>query len=185
MNTDIIISETEAHPRVGGENPSTGAPNGGRRGSSPRGRGKPYGRCDPYLAPRLIPAWAGKTRPRARSRPLRRAHPRVGGENFAFVVPMVLAGGSSPRGRGKLSTSDSASVRQRLIPAWAGKTEQSSGQPHSWPAHPRVGGENCGSSAYASANQGSSPRGRGKLEAGDLVSVYEGLIPAWAGKTLT
>ena len=46
------------------------------------------------------------------------------------------------------------------------------------PAHPRVGGENLGISAYDAQGQGSSPRRRGKhLQA--AVGLLEGrLIPA-------
>ena len=52
-------------------------------------------------------------------------------------------------------------------------------------AHPRVGGENVVPKVKAAAAIGSSPRGRGKP-----ISPYQwrqsrGLIPAWAGKTLS
>ena len=56
-----------------------------RRGSSPRGRGKPEGRLDGPEGTRLIPARAGKT---AASRPAdawESAHPRAGGENAIEV----------------------------------------------------------------------------------------------------
>ena len=70
-----------AHPRVGGENLGRPGMRLRRRGSSPRGRGKPRRRLSPRRLFRLIPAWAGKTWAwllRARPPP---AHPRVGGEN--------------------------------------------------------------------------------------------------------
>ena len=57
-----------AHPRVGGENLSSVALVGRHVGSSPRGRGKPPDRKAHTHAPRLIPAWAGKTRRRAACR---------------------------------------------------------------------------------------------------------------------
>ena len=50
-----------AHPRVGGENTATGVPARRRRGSSPRGRGKPGCEQGWHFLNRLIPAWAGKT----------------------------------------------------------------------------------------------------------------------------
>ena len=91
-------------------------------GSSPRGRGKLYkGEWTPDYDG-LIPAWAGKTPYHAPRGPCRTAHPRVGGENRKDDQDKVMAAGSSPRGRGKLHTMNTANTRQRLIPAWAGKT---------------------------------------------------------------
>ena len=111
----------------------------------------------------LIPAWAGKTKPRPVSRSQREAHPRVGGENAEIGARTPAARGSSPRGRGKLVAHSPVLQARRLIPAWAGKTQ------------PTVPDER--------ARPGSSPRGRGKR--GDLPSAAaaDGLIPAWAGKT--
>ena len=71
---------------------------------------------------RLIPAWAGKTSTPT-SKPLaRRAHPRVGGENPKSPSNRFLDPGSSPRGRGKQRREMDRIARDRLIPAWAGKT---------------------------------------------------------------
>ena len=91
-------------------------------GSSPRGRGKLS--VDPELGDRvgLIPAWAGKTEV-AKCHGLKiQAHPRVGGENETSPDAQHRAGGSSPRGRGKLARTKRRCGRERLIPAWAGKT---------------------------------------------------------------
>ena len=70
-----------AHPRVGGENKVKGAAAKPINGSSPRGRGKPRTSSRERAGTGLIPAWAGKTVYRTSKRPLRAAHPRVGGEN--------------------------------------------------------------------------------------------------------
>ena len=53
------------------------------------------------------------------------------------------------------------------------------------PAHPRVGGENSNVSTGLESLSGSSPRGRGKLLDLLFPRGVEGLIPAWAGKTIT
>ena len=172
-----------AHPRVGGENAPQSAKAAGRRGSSPRGRGKRS--HDHRLPPplRLIPAWAGKTKTWFIERMARGAHPRVGGENLTGRQGLGKTWGSSPRGRGKLDAEGQAALRGRLIPAWAGKTCVR--RRAAWPttAHPRVGGENRFFGTLPPNFDGSSPRGRGKplvaLSAGDT----SGLIPAWAGKT--
>ena len=132
-----------AHPRVGGENRTIDAARKTRRGSSPRGRGKPHG------PPRCLP-----------SRP---AHPRVGGENAKASRILGSLDGSSPRGRGKRSGSLMTVHMTGLIPAWAGKTALSAHSRMSRPAHPRVGGENAIITDPPYGIAGSSPRGRGKL----------------------
>ena len=70
------------------------------------------------------------------------AHPRVGGENVAARPCVKNDRGSSPRGRGKLDHHVNALTGDRLIPAWAGKTNVPMGGVLLPPAHPRVGGEN-------------------------------------------
>ena len=154
-------------------------------GSSPRGRGKLGGVVYVRQPPGLIPAWAGKTPPHQGPGTLPPAHPRVGGENVSQTTFAVRAGGSSPRGRGKRSWSAAGAGGGRLIPAWAGKTFMVSGGSWRRPAHPRVGGENHAPGGRARVRDGSSPRGRGKLQAPGRAQPRDGLIPAWAGKTTT
>ena len=50
-------------------------------------------------------------------------------------------------------------------------------------AHPRAGGENDDRGKAVVADNGSSPRGRGKRILVRLSSLVAGLIPARAGKT--
>ena len=135
-----------AHPRAGGENDMTMNTVARRDGSSPRGRGKPRRRRRRSNRRRLIPARAGKTPVRARAVRDRWAHPRAGGENRRSARGRWSHGGSSPRGRGKPSQRSRALVSRRLIPARAGKTASSCARSRSRAAHPRAGGENCGSS---------------------------------------
>ena len=116
------VLEAEAHPRVGGENHLMAITNADNAGSSPRGRGKPNISHTHKVLPRLIPAWAGKTRRAVRPGNRRTAHPRVGGENLQVGQPIRPGCGSSPRGRGKRRRSTRCFRRPRLIPAWAGKT---------------------------------------------------------------
>ena len=91
-----------AHPRVGGENIVDRIKPALTDGSSPRGRGKLALTSHAERSAGLIPAWAGKTQacPPFPKRPW--AHPRVGGENRYPRINGDKAGGSSPRGRGKL-----------------------------------------------------------------------------------
>ena len=71
-----------------------------------------------------------------------KAHPRVGGENWANNVTPVIDSGSSPRGRGKPKRAVKSRLCDRLIPAWAGKTLWLQSIDWGEGAHPRVGGEN-------------------------------------------
>ena len=175
--------EAAAHPRVGGENHFSRRPITLRRGSSPRGRGKPLEVQDAGGVPRLIPAWAGKTdSPHRRCAPPA-AHPRVGGENKTNDLIGVAADGSSPRGRGKHQEPDFECLGVGLIPAWAGKTWNMLMMRSATGAHPRVGGENRSLPGPSRKSGGSSPRGRGKPRRPLLNRNRAGLIPAWAGKT--
>ena len=93
--------------------------------------------------------------------------------------------GSSPRGRGKHVFEEGQRARRRLIPAWAGKTEDFYSESERRRAHPRVGGENDVSGPTEQRCYGSSPRGRGKRARGAGHRSQRRLIPAWAGKTPT
>ena len=172
-----------AHPRACGENPPPARVGDGRCGSSPRVRGKrpPGGPCVPRA--RLIPARAGKTPPRTGPGCGSRAHPRACGENTSPGCRRARGAGSSPRVRGKLVGVRPQRLRQRLIPARAGKTP-SCGAPPSWrTAHPRACGENLSPVPAGWAQDGSSPRVRGKRGRADAPCRGGGLIPARAGKT--
>ena len=158
---------------------------GGHRGSSPRGRGK-RNPCDSAEKPGwLIPARAGKTRSAAGVLRECRAHPRAGGENAGKTLDVLVAPGSSPRGRGKPCRRRVSRPVGGLIPARAGKTRPCSSRPRTCRAHPRAGGENDRREVPAPIFLGSSPRGRGKL-CRTLERVSDGgLIPARAGKTIS
>ena len=174
-----------AHPRVCGENSVFSVVTLWSLGSSPRVRGKRYDRRIPCMGDRLIPACAGKTLTTVLKASIPRAHPRVCGENSLSRFSKRYFPGSSPRMRGKRRYAPIVSVRGRLIPAYAGKTLRGDGLTFSQWAHPRVCGENKGTSASAYLNEGSSPRMRGKLRGPRSLCWPVGLIPAYAGKTQT
>ena len=173
-------------------------------GSSPRGRGKRLGAAARRLGVRLIPARAGKTGCRFESCRRRTAHPRAGGENGPCAGNAGRRGahpraggenegweagggaitGSSPRGRGKPPIPAKVRGRKGLIPARAGKTPARPRWRHRPAAHPRAGGENYNTEIELLPGYGSSPRGRGKLQAVDRLRGHTRLIPARAGKTL-
>ena len=70
----------------------------------------------------LIPAGAGQTCRGTRSRRQATAHPRGCGADAAGAEANELAGGSSPRVRGRLDTSEVELLVLGLIPAGAGQT---------------------------------------------------------------
>ena len=172
-----------AHPRSRGENHGLPPPGWPVTGSSPLTRGKPRAARPRAHWRGLIPAHAGKTRMRPRSRAVRRAHPRSRGENSSLVATPTSAAGSSPLTRGKLQATGRAQTGGGLIPAHAGKTERSRPPRRRCRAHPRSRGENPTLRRSAASWSGSSPLTRGKLQATFKRVTGERLIPAHAGKT--
>ena len=141
-NKPALLWPARAHPRVGGGNYSSLNRRAVIPGSSPRGRGKPPDHAGAWRGLGLIPAWAGETPLSIASRRLFRAHPRVGGGNFAHGWMRRAAEGSSPRGRGKPQLPRLVVQGRGLIPAWAGETRSRPALPTWAGAHPRVGGGN-------------------------------------------
>ena len=131
----------------------------------------------------LIPAYAGKTLATTTVPHGDGAHPRVCGENAILLVSMLVASGSSPRMRGKPFLTKALEDRQRLIPAYAGKTLARLALHLSRRAHPRVCGENLLTCSLRQKTSGSSPRMRGKPAIEKALNTGPRLIPAYAGKT--
>ena len=152
----------EAHPRSRGENGGLHYQGLEGGGSSPLTRGKHANASMSGMLSGLIPAHAGKTRPRSRPCPSQPAHPRSRGENSFDRSCRCTAHGSSPLTRGKLSDELAYEHNGGLIPAHAGKTHFVTRQPPWAGAHPRSRGENARSAAEAWMHAGSSPLTRGK-----------------------
>ena len=95
---------TPAHPRSRGENIPYQFRPSSEQGSSPLTRGKPCAQVLSSVAPRLIPAHAGKTRGERCRCPRHPAHPRSRGENKITAIAATYVQGSSPLTRGKPMT---------------------------------------------------------------------------------
>ena len=173
-----------AHPRVCGENTRARLRILLLQGSSPRVRGKRAITVYPPFSRGLIPACAGKTKMLNRTSLTLWAHPRVCGENWAFLLLPLRMFGSSPRVRGKPRRTSYLPHLQGLIPACAGKTSTRRESALARRAHPRVCGENTGCRGRRVIVPGSSPRVRGKLCRGSFHRRPCRLIPACAGKTI-
>ena len=161
--TSRVAASAWAHPRSRGENLDGSGAGPGFAGSSPLTRGKLTWGMPDFFRHGLIPAHAGKTRPRCTHRPARRAHPRSHGENTVHVRGFHAVPG--------------------LIPAHAGKTGARARFSRRSRAHPRSRGENESAACASRWWMGSSPLTRGKRSARSRSSRTEGLIPAHAGKT--
>ena len=114
-----------------------------------------------------------------------RAHPHVCGEHIYRVACYRIIAGSSPRMRGTQAVIDWWNNTLGLIPTYAGNTVGI------WPiasfrrAHPHVCGEHGSDCSSPSALMGSSPRMRGTLTGAILCVCDGGLIPTYAGNTLS
>ena len=142
VSVRITMSPFPAHPRSRGENRTRHGPRPYRPGSSPLTRGKPWLLLARVAAGRLIPAHAGKTLRRPLAARVTAAHPRSRGENSGAILLMYLMHGSSPLTRGKQRPQLRRRLRQRLIPAHAGKTTWTTPCSRPTAAHPRSRGEN-------------------------------------------
>ena len=173
-----------AHPRSRGENLIRRRWRRCMVGSSPLTRGKRRMTTMSAGPTRLIPAHAGKTNREPPTTCGPWAHPRSRGENRVIKPGGYLLAGSSPLTRGKLSDKLREQVRQRLIPAHAGKTGRPVGLRARLRAHPRSRGENSCGQRIGHSGLGSSPLTRGKRPSTRPGRSTPRLIPAHAGKTV-
>ena len=172
-----------AHPRECGADGYRRLKSASASGSSPRVRGGRLGlRCRVGVA-RLIPASAGRTVLRPRSRKWATAHPRECGADRHSSSGSPTVRGSSPRVRGGRNMWTRWRAGGGLIPASAGRTPTSASVVgHPW-AHPRECGADSVSTFIHSPGAGSSPRVRGGHRLIIDPVKRQGLIPASAGRT--
>ena len=107
----------------------------------------------------------------------------MGGEKLLSCRNARRFLGSPPRGRGKDQTVTLAAVKVRITPAWAGKSITEAISRGLKEDHPRVGGEKELNGAVMLDEQGSPPRGRGKVLQSALSRLGDRITPAWAGKS--
>ena len=171
------------HPRACGANLSAQYPDVLVFGSSPRVRGKRPRIQDHRTHQRIIPARAGQTKEYERCAESYTDHPRACGANQSVRPRFAFAVGSSPRVRGKQSTSAQRMVPRRIIPARAGQTHWRRKPPPYWQDHPRACGANSPTRRVMLSMVGSSPRVRGKRRHHRQHDRLRRIIPARAGQT--
>ena len=168
---------------MGGEKIATAVQTTRHTGSPPRGRGKVLQRGMKQTELRITPAWAGKSYKNLFSAAMKKDHPRVGGEKGQDAGQTPHDQGSPPRGRGKARQGWRGCVCYGITPAWAGKRllrEQSYTIKRD---HPRVGGEKHLQKPFYFHQEGSPPRGRGKVHRTRQTILRSRITPAWAGKS--
>ncbi len=151
-------------------------------GLSPRVRGNRVSAAEEAAEDRSIPARAGEPSSITHNRLSTAVYPRACGGTLHDGVDTVQARGLSPRVRGNLATSRTASPRAGSIPARAGEPCH---QPNSVPArrvYPRACGGTLPPAEQRPRAQGLSPRVRGNLHRRDAHACHGWSIPARAGE---
>ena len=110
------------HPRIRGEHSRHSAIVGTVVGSSPHTRGAQVRYPWPGCRRRIIPAYAGSTRPDRHPRRPRRDHPRIRGEHERAGRSPRRRWGSSPHTRGAPLSPTRHTIIMGIIPAYAGST---------------------------------------------------------------
>ena len=130
----------------------------------------------------LTPAYAGKILLWCSIIDMSGVHPRACGEDVSENILDDCISGSPPRMRGRFSGCLPGRRPYRLTPAHAGKIEHGDSADLSVRAHPRVCGEDCGTSCPFLLMIGSPPRMRGILKLHPKALAHMRLTPAYAGK---
>ena len=133
----------------------------------------------------IIPAYAGNTSLSGNLEDFGGDHPRVCGEHLATTGVQGLQTGSSPRMRGTRRRSGRDCRRCRIIPAYAGNTLGRLSFLLASRDHPRVCGEHLTTAYEFTIARGSSPRMRGTRTYAAPLSDSTGIIPAYAGNTIS
>jgi len=153
------------------------------QGSSPHTRGAPATWRGRNHDVRIIPAYAGSTRPGAVPSREGWDHPRIRGEHARTSGARERRAGSSPHTRGARSSRRRLSKALGIIPAYAGSTAYNALQRPGWGDHPRIRGEHARRGRTGPGRAGSSPHTRGALVVSHPILSEYRIIPAYAGST--
>lgn len=108
----------------------------------------------------------------------------MGGEKLYCIAAFCSMWGSPPRRRGKGESLAADRRRERITPAWAGKSSPLDYTSNLHTDHPRVGGEKEAPLTQERVHVGSPPRRRGKVRDDAAAHALAGITPAWAGKSV-
>ena len=181
----VLFADLWDHPRVCGEHRKQHVRHYSRQGSSPRMRGTLLTHGVERAIAGIIPAYAGNTNLQGIGIAQWRDHPRVCGEHPTLPWISPRSRGSSPRMRGTRWDVHRWPLPAGIIPAYAGNTHRRAGRTPFVRDHPRVCGEHHRTQSHPYASMGSSPRMRGTPCDLFLAAIEVGIIPAYAGNTIT
>ena len=173
------------HPRICGEHVGHGAHEGDCEGSSPHMRGTLASITDGTVSFGIIPAYAGNTPCRRRIRVRWWDHPRICGEHKAKTASANVNKGSSPHMRGTHTLWLECCRLLGIIPAYAGNTSHRRRIGCIPRDHPRICGEHGVVAVSGAVHLGSSPHMRGTPDQRADEQTNRGIIPAYAGNTMT
>ena len=131
----------------------------------------------------ITPAYAGKTRLKARKAKGIWDHPRVCGKDTRLINPFVHDRGSPPRMRERQIFTNSRLIVRGITPAYAGKTLIWRWRSRSAWDHPRVCGKDSKGSLTSRIKPGSPPRMRERPLSANKAAKPVRITPAYAGKT--
>ena len=134
---------------------------------------------------RITPAYAGKSRYARRGFRFGGDHPRLCGEKGLNTRKWTIALGSPPPMRGKADRTRNKEGRNRITPAYAGKSGIITVEVSYMQDHPRLCGEKWQMSPSAPSKTGSPPPMRGKAEQQVSGENHGRITPAYAGKSRT
>ena len=149
------------HPRIRGEHVDVAEQPHQCLGSSPHTRGARAPWASGSSGLRIIPAYAGSTRPCGAGRRRSADHPRIRGEHRLFTEYERRGGGSSPHTRGARFELGDDQLVNGIIPAYAGSTSRRCFLVVGVRDHPRIRGEHLPQTSCMAERQGSSPHTRG------------------------
>ena len=131
-------------------------------GSPPPMRGKVPHSFVHHLSTRITPAYAGKRLSPVCQKLGTEDHPRLCGEKAFGNSLLHRFIGSPPPMRGKVPVKLLPDVCTRITPAYAGKSNQTTGNERRLVDHPRLCGEKFADNRYIYIEIGSPPPMRGK-----------------------
>ena len=148
-----------------------------------RGKVPPF--IDFAVAPRITPAYAGKSYIQQFAGKFFWDHPRLCGEKVEQRNIVIDTIGSPPPMRGKESTEKSWSEIPRITPAYAGKSQFIRHPLEHELDHPRLCGEKWNGGRLTGLYPGSPPPMRGKEYLLTKHNPNRRITPAYAGKSRT
>ena len=183
----VILASTctpqRDHPRLRGEQHTTGGCGVPPMGSPPLARGTGLSASHVAAGVGITPACAGNSLLEGDNDTADWDHPRLRGEQAVNVCCAVVEAGSPPLARGTVLIHICNFRQLRITPACAGNSGVQCNQIADAGDHPRLRGEQTVFSALCRRKMGSPPLARGTVGGGCASVAESGITPACAGNS--